>query len=137
MTDLTLYRRLRGASSGARAVFPWPPKPRPPLPPFPQPVNYATTLPFAPPPGPDIAFYRNDFCGVRVPGMILKPWMAGYTLPNPGTPLVMDLDLANYRGEDDQITLFFQAKQKRGLTHCQFSLGHYRSEEHTSELQSP
>ena len=40
--------------------------PRAPLPPWPRPVNYATVLPFTPPAGRALGFYRGQFCGLRI-----------------------------------------------------------------------
>lgn len=118
----TTYTAMSG--SGARASFPWPPARQPALPPFPAPVDYPTTILLTPPSGPSLAYYRGNFCGVRVPGVEIKPGMAGYTLsPQPSPPLVMDLDIFKYRDQASQARIF-QAHVDRGLTHFQFSLGH-------------
>jgi hypothetical protein len=126
--------RVLGAATPV-AGFPWPPARRQPLPALP-PVTaeqgdrivwasaaYQSILPFTPPAVPDPGFYRGNFCGVRVSGIVQRPEMAGYTLPGGDKTLVMDLDLFKYRGDVAAQEQIFQAHVDRGYTHFQFSLG--------------
>jgi hypothetical protein len=94
-----------------------PPIMRAPLPPFPAPVDYKTVLPFAPPSGRDLHFYRGNFCGVRVKG---APTVPGANGANPECIMACLLD--NYpRAVQDQ---FLQQYVDAGYTHLQRSLGH-------------
>lgn len=80
-------------------------------------------LPFTPPAGPDVLFYRGNFGGVRVPGVPLLPGMAGFTLsPQPNPPLVMSLDIFRYPKPEQNMVLDQHAMD--GYTHFQCSVGH-------------
>jgi len=94
-----------------------PPVSRAPLPPFHQPVNYPTTLPFHPPTQRDLAFYRGNFCGIRVLG---APAVPGSNGDNPECVMACLLD--NYPPEIQHAYLLQYAQD--GYTHLQRSLGH-------------
>ena len=74
-----------------------PPVSRAPLQPFHEPVNYPTTLSFHPPTQRDLAFYRGNFCGIRVLG---APRVPGSNHDNPECVMACLLD--NYPLEIQQ-----------------------------------
>lgn len=91
--------------------------PRAPLGPFPTPVDYDHVLPFTPPPGPDVYFYRGQFCGVRVKNAPVVPGS------NPSNPeCVMAALLDNYPPwvQEEFLRLYCGY----GYTHLQRSLSH-------------
>lgn len=90
---------------------------RPPLGPFPKPVDYDHVLKFTPPAGPDTYFYRGNFCGIRLVG---APVVPGGNAANPD--LVMACLLDNYPREWQEKYLFTYASY--GYTHLQRSIGH-------------
>lgn len=95
----------------------WPPVQRAPLPPFPEPVDYASTLPFTPPVGRTLDFYRGQFCGLRVAG---APAVPGSNGDNPSCVMACLLD--NYPAEVQKtfLTQYAQA----GYTDLQRSVFH-------------
>lgn len=100
-------------------VGPHPPPlvPRAPLGPFPQPETYDHVLPFTPPAGRDLYFYRGQFCGIRIPGAPVVPGS------NPANPdLVMACLLDNYPQAVQEAFLLKYAQD--GYTHLQRSIGH-------------
>ncbi len=109
---------MNAAFYGATGHKPKPPLiPRGPLPPFPQPITYPDTLSFVPPTGPDIYFYRGQFCGLRVKG---APPVPGSNPANPECVMACLLD--NY--PDWVVDEFFRLYCGYGYTHLQRSLGH-------------
>lgn len=90
---------------------------RPPLGPFLQPVTYSTVLPFMPPVGTDLYFYRGNFCGLRVAG---APAVPGSNPSNPECVMAALLD--NY--PDWVVDEFLRLYAGYGYTHLQRSLGH-------------
>lgn len=134
MASTYLHSSLYGA--GGSGAFPWPPAKQPALPlprltseqgsaPVWSVLPYKTQLPpwaFSPPSNDII---RMAFSSTRVPGIVLKPGMAGYTLPGGDKTLVMDLDLARYRGDEASWRLVLAAKQATGITHLQVSPGFF------------
>lgn len=72
-----------------RGPRPVPPVTRPPLPPFVEPVDYLTTLPWTPPPIPTRNFLRGDAWGVTIPG---APWVPGASSKHPERILSWFLD---------------------------------------------
>lgn len=104
------------AGGGGRPPRPVP-VPRAPLGPFPQPVNYHTTLGFTPPAGPDLHFYRGNFCGLTIPGAPVVPGCNG---DNPET--IMPCLLDNYPLEFQKT--YLNAYAEAGYTHLQRSIGH-------------
>lgn len=99
------------------SVHPPPLVPRAPLGPFPQPEIYDHVLPFTPPVGRDLWFYRGQFCGIRIPGAPVVPGS------NPANPdLVMACLLDNYPREWQEAFLLKYAQD--GYTHLQRSIGH-------------
>ncbi len=89
---------------------------RAPLPPFPQPVDYATTL-LAVPPQRDLFFYRGNFCGMHIPG---APVVPGCNADHPDVIMACLLD--NYPREIQD--RYLDAYVAAGYTHLQRSLGH-------------
>jgi hypothetical protein len=99
---------------------------RAPLPPFPTPVNYKAALPFTPPAGRDLNFYRGQFCGLRVKG---APTVSGSNGANPECIMACLLD--NYPpGVQEQ---FLDRYASCGYTHLQRSLGHALGYGHSLE----
>lgn len=90
---------------------------RPPLGPYPQPVNYPTELNFTPPSFPDLYFYRGDFCGLHLPG---APWVPGANDQNPECVMACLLD--NYPQEWQE--RYLETYAGYGYTHLQRSIGH-------------
>lgn len=91
--------------------------PRSPLGPFPQPVDYDHVLPFAPPNGPDLYFYRGQFCGLRVKG---APVVPGCNAANPECVMACLLDNYPQAVQEE----FFRLYCGYGYTHLQRSLSH-------------
>lgn len=96
---------------------PYPTRMRSPLPPYPEPIDYKTVLPFTRPTGRVLDFYRGQFCAIRVPG---APAVPGGNDKNPTA--VMSCLLDNYppRVQDQFLDLY----ASDGYTHLQRSLGH-------------
>jgi hypothetical protein len=124
------YGGRRSGGGGGGGV--WPPLPRGPLPAFP-PGAYDRTLPSTPPTGPDLLFYRGQFCGIRTPeGFPLLPGMAGYTVApwsanrKPWQPPVMAPDIPRYWQRDPSLAkeLLTIYAQVDGYTHLMCSVGH-------------
>lgn len=105
------------AAAAGRGRTPIPPIPRPPLGPFPQPMDYDHALPFTPPTGPDLYFYRGNFCGLYMPG---APVIPGGNDRNPN--LMMAALLDNY--PRDWQKAYLQKYANAGYTHLQRSIGH-------------
>ncbi len=105
------------ALNGRGGPTPPPPIIRPPLGPYPQPVNYPTELGFHPPPIPDLYFYRGNFCGLHLPG---APWVPGANEANPDCVMACLLD--NYPPAWQEKYLDTYAGY--GYTHLQRSIGH-------------
>ena len=101
---------------GSAPQPPWPPSPRAPLPPLPA-GDYDKVMPFAPPSQPDLAFYRGNFCGIRVPGAPAVPGGSA------DTDLMMTCLLDNYPQAWQEQFLNIYA-YRCGYTHLQRSIGH-------------
>jgi len=95
----------------------WPPVMRSPLPPFPAPVDYKTVLPFTPPAGRDLDFYRGQFCGLRLAD---APVVPGSNAANPSCIMACLLDNYPPQYQDEFLTDYADD----GNTHLQRSLGH-------------
>src|SRR5882672_11062155 len=95
----------------------WPPVMRSPLPPFPAPVDYKTVLPFTPPAGRDLYFYRGQFCGLRLADAPIVP---GSNAANPSCIMACLLDNYPPQYQDE----FLADYADDGNTHLQRSLGH-------------
>jgi hypothetical protein len=93
------------------------PIPRSPLGPFLQPVTYATTLPFVPPTGRDLLFYRGNFCGLQISN---APVVPGCNDQHPQTVMACLLD--NYPEAFQH--QYLQTYAEAGYTHLQRSIGH-------------
>lgn len=82
------------------------------------------TLSLTPPSGPDVGFYRGNFCGKRVAALPWLPGMGGN--PSTGPTLCMDLDIAKYGPTNtDAQDAFFDQSVADGYTHLQVSLGDF------------
>jgi hypothetical protein len=90
---------------------------RAPLPPYPEPVDYKTVLPFTPPAGRDLHFYRGQFCGLRIPH---APTVPGSNGANPSCIMACLLDNYPPAIQEQFLDLYTAA----GYTHLQRSLGH-------------
>lgn len=90
---------------------------RAPLGPFPQPEDYDHALPFVPPDGPDLLFYRGNFCGIRIAD---APVVPGCNASNPTCVMACLLD--NYPADVQDTYLHTYASY--GYTHLQRSIGH-------------
>jgi hypothetical protein len=99
---------------------------RPPLPPFPEPVDYRTSLPFALPSGRALDLYRGQFCGLRIKG---APTVPGSNGANP--ECIMSCLLDNYPAPIQEEFLGRYAED--GYTHLQRSLGHALGYGHSIE----
>lgn len=109
---------LGGAPASGASLGPaWPPLMRAPLPPFPQPIDYASRLPFTPPAGRTHDFYRGQFCGLRVPG---APVVPGSNDKNPACIMACLLD--NYPANTQKQFLTTYAND--GYTDLQRSIFH-------------
>jgi len=102
----------------------WDPIPRNPFGPYPPPVDYKTVLPFTPPAGRVLDFYRGQFCGLRIPG---APVVPGSNAANPSCIMAALLD--NY--PEDVQEQFLESYAFAGNTHLQRSLGHALGYGHT------
>lgn len=90
---------------------------RAPLPAFPA-GRFDRVPPVAPPTGPDLLYYRGNFCGIRLPG---APVVPGGPAPS-NADLVMACLLDNYPREwQDK---FIDRYAGYGYTHLQRSIGH-------------
>jgi hypothetical protein len=105
----------RGGGGGLGPM--WPPVMRSPLPPFPAPVDYTTVLPFTPPAGRDLYFYRGQFCGLRIAD---APTVPGSNGANPSCIMACLLDNYPPQYQDE----FLAEYAEDGNTHLQRSLGH-------------
>ena len=97
---------------------------RAPLGAFPPPILYPTTLPFTPPVGRDLSFYRANFCGLHFAD---APDVPGCNHDHPET--VMSCLLDNYPEAFQH--RYLQAYAEAGYTHLQRSLGHALGYGHT------
>jgi hypothetical protein len=86
---------------------------RPPLPPWPEPVDYRTTLPWDPPHTRD--FLRADSWGVTLPGL---PWVPGASSEHPERALSWFLD----RYPADWQRKYLETYVGYGYTHFRLSL---------------
>lgn len=80
-------------------------------------MNYDHVLPFTPPVGPDLYFYRGQFCGLRVAG---APVVPGSNPDNPECVMACLLDNYPKWVQDEFLRLYCGY----GYTHLQRSLGH-------------
>lgn len=94
-----------------------PPIPRRPLGPLLQPVNYRVVLPFFPPAGRTLDFYRGNFCGLQIPD---APVVQGCNDRYPQTVMAALLD--NYPEAFQH--RYLQMYAEAGYTHLQRSIGH-------------
>lgn len=108
---------LLRTSAGRGESNPFPPIKRSPFGLGPQPVNYDHVLPFTPPVGPDLYFYRGQFCGLRVKG---APVVPGSNANNPECVMACLLDSYPQWVQEE----FFRLYCGYGYTHLQRSLGH-------------
>ena len=99
---------------------------RPELGPWPHPKDYAHVLPFTPPAGRTLDFYRGQFCGLRVHG---APVVPGSNAANPDCIMACLLD--NY--PEDIQDEFLDWYASYGYTHLQRSLGHALGYGHSIE----
>lgn len=90
---------------------------RAPLGPFPEPQTYDHVLPFTPPAGADVNFYRGNFCGIRIPG---APAVPGSNAANPECIMSALLDVY----PDNIVDAFLQKCVEDGYTHLQRSMSH-------------
>lgn len=96
------------------------------LPPWPEPQDYVKVLPFTPPVGRTLDFYRGQFCGLRVHGAPVVPGSNG---ANPDCIMAALLD--NY--PEDIQDEFLDWYASYGYTHLQRSLGHALGYGHSIE----
>lgn len=106
-----------GARSGSGLGPQLPTTVRSPLPPFPTPIDYASSLPFHPPSARDLNFYRGQFCGLRLPN---APAVPGSNGDNPSCVMACLLD--NYPADIQKQFLAQYAAD--GYTHLQRSIFH-------------
>jgi hypothetical protein len=104
----------------------WPPVPRAGFGPYPQPIDYKNVLPFTPPAGRDLNFYRGQFCGLRLQN---APTVPGSNAANPSCIMAALLD--NY--PEDVQEDFLADYVQDGNTHLQRSLGHALGYGHSIE----
>jgi hypothetical protein len=90
---------------------------RPSLPPYPEPVDYYTSMPFLPPVGRDLNFYRGQFCGLRIKD---APTVPGSNGANPSCIMACLLDNYPASIQDEFLGLY----ASYGYTHLQRSLSH-------------
>jgi len=90
---------------------------RAPLGPWPQPQDYKSVLPFTPPAGRDLNFYRGNFCGLRIAG---APAVPGSNGANP--TCIMSCLLDNYTPDIQE--RYLQQYVDNGYTHLQRSVFH-------------
>lgn len=88
---------------------------RPPLPPWPQPQNYLTELPWEPPPIPTRDYLRADSWGVTLPGL---PWVPGGSAEHPERALSWFLDRYPADWQDKYLSTY----AGYGYTHFRLSL---------------
>lgn len=96
-----------------RGLVPSPPVARGPLPPFTQPINYRTTLPWEPP--HERNFCRGDAWGVVMPN---APWVPGASTRHPERILSWFLDRYEKSFQEDYLALY----AGYGYTHFKLSL---------------
>ena len=130
MSNPLVSSPIAAVLSGASA---WPPPPRSPLPPFPQPTEdqpdgpyascwthdaFDTALPFVPPATPTLDFHRGNFCGLRVPGL---PYVPGCTAQDTSLLFTWFLYLYDQLYPGQGFTdLALDAYQAAGYTHIDF-----------------
>lgn len=90
---------------------------RAPLGPFPQPETYDHELPFTPPTGRDLYFYRGNFCGIRLEG---APVVPGCNADHPDVVMACLLDNYPEAWQEQYLTTY----ASYGYTHLQRSIGH-------------
>jgi hypothetical protein len=126
MRVLSIAASPHGAGGGSLLGPSMPTMRRPQLGPWPEPQDYVKVLPFTPPTGRTLDFYRGQFCGLRVHGAPVVPGSNG---ANPDC--IMSCLLDNY--PEDIQNEFLDWYASYGYTHLQRSLGHALGYGHSIE----